>query len=242
MSSPEPLDKGALMDESAIRKCEEVIGYKFDDSSLLVQALTHSSSNGPSAIDNERMEFLGDSIVGLVVCEHLYNTYPQYSEGRLTRMKSAIVSRSALGRVARSLGMDEFLIVGAGMAKRRHLPNSLYANVFEAIIAAVYMDSNINVAREVILNLLEGEIDAAEADKRYKNYKSILQHYAQREMQVTPTYRVIREEGPDHVKFFEVAAVIGDTEYKTGWGRSKKEAEQRAAEETLKVLGVDGEE
>ena len=97
-------------------------------------------------------------------------------------------------------------------------------------------------AKRVVLALLKEEIAAAEAERRYRNYKSILQHYAQREMQVTPTYRVAREEGPDHVKFFEVVAVIGDKEYKAGWGRSKKEAEQRAAEETLKALGVTDEE
>jgi ribonuclease-3 len=174
----------------------------------------------------------------MVVCEYLYNAFPDYSEGRLTRMKSAIVSRSALGKVARGLGLDEFLIVGAGMAKRRHLPNSLYANVFEAVIGALYLDSGIEESRKVVLTLLEDEIAAAEADRRYRNYKSILQHYAQRTMQVTPTYKVVREEGPDHVKFFEVVAVISDKEYKAGWGRSKKEAEQRAAEETLKALGV----
>jgi ribonuclease III len=230
------------MDETTIKQCEEAIGYHFTNRPLLIQALTHSSTNGGDSLDNERMEFLGDSIVGLVICEHLYHAYPDYAEGRLTRMKSAIVSRSALGRVAKSLGLDEYLIVGAGMAKRRHLPVSLYANVFEAVIAAIFLDSGMEDAKRVILEHLKSEIGASEAEKRYKNYKSILQHYAQRELQVTPTYRVLREEGPDHVKFFEVIAVIGDKEHKAGWGRSKKEAEQRAAEETLKDLGVNPEE
>lgn len=230
------------MDEATIERSEKAIGHKFKDRTLLVQALTHASTNTENILDNERMEFLGDSIVGLVVCEHLYNAYPEFTEGRLTRMKSAIVSRSALGRAARAMGLDEFLLVGAGMAKRRHLPTSLYANVFEAVVAAVFLDAGMERAKAVILTHLKAEIAAAEAEKRYKNYKSILQHYAQREMQITPTYRVVREEGPDHVKFFEVVAVIGTTEYKAGWGRSKKEAEQRAAEETMKALGVNPEE
>ena len=106
----------------------------------------------------------------------------------------------------------------------------------------MFLDSDVDTARGIIIELLKGEIAAAEADRRYKNYKSILQHYAQRQMQLTPTYNVLREEGPDHVKFFEVVAMFGDAVQKAGWGRSKKEAEQRAAEETLKALGVDAEE
>ncbi len=230
------------MSDEQFRQCEEILGYRFKDRSLLVQAFTHSSTNGGGAGDNERMEFLGDAIVGYAVCEHLYRTFPDYAEGRLTRMKSAIVSRSALGKVARALHLDDFLIVGAGMARRRHLPNSLYANVFEAAIAAIFLDGGVEEARRVVLALLADEFEAAEEDKAYRNYKSILQHYAQREMQVTPTYRVAREEGPDHVKFFEVVAVIGDKEYRAGWGRSKKEAEQRAAEETMRELGVSEDE
>lgn len=230
------------MDIQALEKCQEVLKYKFRNPALLIQALTHASSNVTAAPDNERMEFLGDAIVGVVVCEHLYNKFPEYSEGRLTRMKSAIVSRSSLGKVARQMGIGDFIIVGAGMAKRRHLPSSLFANVFEALIAAIYLDSDMTTIKEMILDLLDEEIAAAEGDKRYKNYKSILQHYAQREFQITPTYKLQREEGPDHVKFFEVVAVIGDKEHKSGWGRSKKEAEQRAAEETLKELGVAPEE
>jgi len=228
-----------IEDGKKLEKCQEILGYRFRDESILVQALTHASSNSNGAADNERLEFLGDAIVGMVVCEHLFRNYPQHREGRLTRMKSAIVSRSALGRVARSLGLTRFIIVGPGMAKRRHLPNSLYANVFEALVAAVFLDGGIEEAQRVVLSLLEGEIKAAEGEKRYKNYKSELQHYAQRQWQVTPTYRVVREEGPDHLKFFEVVAVIDDIEYASGWGRSKKEAEQRAAEETLTALSVD---
>ncbi len=230
------------MDKVLLRECEEVLGYRFNDEAILVQALTHASSNSHDAPDNERLEFFGDAVVGMVICEHLFTRYPQYSEGRLTRMKSAIVSRSSLGYVARTIGMSKFIIVGPGMAKRKHLPNSLYANVFEAVIAAIYLDGGMDAAEKVILNLLASEIDAAEADKRYRNYKSILQHYTQREMQATPSYKVIREEGPDHLKFFEVVAVIEEKDYRSGWGRNKKEAEQRAAEETLKVLGVDVQE
>ncbi len=230
------------IDGEALAKVQERIGYDFKDESLLILALTHASSNANGTLDNERMEFLGDAIVGVVVCEHLYRNYPQYSEGRLTKMKSAIVSRSALGRIARGLGLTDYIIVGPGMAKRRHLPNSLYANVFEALIAAVFLDGGTEEAQGVVLSLLADEIEAAEGDKKYKNFKSALQHYTQREMQTTPTYKVLREEGPDHLKFFEVVAVISDVEYASGWGRSKKEAEQRAAEETLRALSVDAED
>ncbi len=226
-------------DAEALKEVQAKLGYTFKDASLLVQALTHASSNANGTLDNERLEFLGDAIVGMVVCEYLYRTYPQHSEGRLTKMKSAIVSRSALGRVAKALGLTDYIIVGPGMAKRRHLPNSLYANVFEALIAAVFLDGALSEAQKVIMDLLADEISAAEGDKKYKNFKSALQHYTQREMQMTPTYKVLREEGPDHLKFFEVVAVINEVEYASGWGRNKKEAEQRAAEETLKALSVD---
>lgn len=229
------------MDEEVLDKCQQILGYHFNDRALLVQALTHSSSNAGGEPDNERLEFLGDAIVGVSICEHLYNEYPEHSEGNLTRMKSAIVSRSSLGRVSRQIGLADFMIVGPGMAKRRHLPSSLDANLFEAIIAAIFIDGGMDAAKSVILTLLADEITAAEADKRYRNYKSILQHHTQRQMQVTPTYRVLREEGPDHLKFFEVVAVIDDKDYESGWGRNKKDAEQRAAQETLKSLGADPE-
>ncbi len=230
------------MEPSLIEKCQEVLGYRFSDPDILVKSLTHASSSAPDEPNNERLEFLGDAIVGLVICEHLFQRFPDYAEGHLTRMKSAVVSRSSLGRVARHLGMDAFIIVGPGMAKRKHLPNSLYANVFEAIVAAIHIDGGLDAVTDFILRFLEPEIRAAEGNKRYQNYKSTLQHYAQRENQITPTYKVIREEGPDHLKFFEVIAVIGEKEYATGWGRNKKEAEQRAAEETLKALDVEPED
>ena len=227
------------MNESSIKECQKILGYKFKDKGLLVQALTHASTNSDETLDNERLEFLGDAIVGMVVCEHLFNRYPDHSEGQLTRMKSAIVSRTSLGHVSRNLGMSKFIIVGPGMAKRRHLPSSLYAHVFEALIAAIFMDGGMDEARRVILDLLKDEAEAAEEEKRYRNHKSVLQHYTQRVMRVTPTYKVVREEGPDHLKFFEVVVVINELEHESGWGRSKKEAEQRAAQETLKVLQVD---
>ena len=230
------------MDDKALRECERVLGYKFKDDSILIQAFTHASSSSMGGPNNERMEFLGDAIVGMVVCKYLYLRYTDQSEGHLTRRKSAIVSRSSLGRVARDLKLDKFFILGAGMTKRRHLPNSLFANVFEAVVAAIFIDGGIDAAEEVIIRLLTSEMDAAEQNRRYTNHKSILQHHAQRHMQSTPVYRFVREEGPDHLKFFEVVVVIGDTEYESGWGRNKKEAEQRAAEETLKVLGVEATE
>lgn len=226
------------MDNELLDKCQAVIGYKFQGPTLLIEALTHASSCSITNPSNERMEFFGDSIVGMVVCEYLYRMYPQYSEGRLTKMKSAIVSRTSLGRVARIMQLDDFLIVGPGMQKRKNLPNSIYANVFEAIVAAVYLDGGMDVARELVLRLLAEEFAASEVEKRFRNYKSILQQFAQKTMAMTPTYRVTREEGPDHLKFFEVIALIGDMEYRSGWGRSKKDAEQRAAEETTKCLNV----
>lgn len=212
--------------------CQETIRYTFANPDLLRLALTHSSDKSPGALDNERLEFLGDAVLGLVVCEKLFADYPDFNEGELTAIKSVVVSRSTLARVASALGLPRFMWLGKGLGGHEHLPSSLRANIFEAIVGALYLDGGLQPARAFIVAHLSDQIELVETNRHQRNYKSLLQHYAQKELGITPTYRVISEEGPDHVKEFEVVAIIGATEYASGKGKSKKDAEQAAAEIT----------
>ncbi|MBI2192194.1 MAG: ribonuclease III [Planctomycetes bacterium] len=223
------------MTEYESEACEAILKHSFRNLQLLEKALTHSSSKSSTAESNERMEFLGDAILGMIISEYLYQNFPDSSEGDLTRIKSVVVSRTILAQSAKVLQLGDFIRVGRGLGQRK-LPRSVLANVFEAVIAAIYEDQGLDAARTFILNNLREQIQTVVQDEHEKNYKSLLQQYAQRELAATPTYRVISQKGPDHSKEFEVVVVINDLEYVTGWGRSKKEAEQRAAEQTLKQL------
>ena len=221
---------------SRLHECETRLGYEFDDLSLLGRALTHSSIKTVDNPSNERLEFLGDSILGLVMTEFLFNYFQDKDEGELTQIKSVVVSTQTLARQSARLGISGYYNVGKGVSRKKKLPVSLQANVFEAVVAAIYKDGGLEEARRFVLRNLYHEILAVAEDQYEKNYKSLLQQWAQKERNVTPTYRVMAENGPDHRKSFEVVAVIGKQKYKKGTGQSKKEAEQSAARETLMLL------
>lgn len=221
---------------SRVRSCESHLGYRFREPQLLLQALTHSSIKTVDSPSNERLEFLGDSVLGLVMTEFLYNYFQDQDEGSLTQIKSVVVSTSTLAQESTRLRLAEHYNVGKGVSKKRCLPLSLQANVFEAVVAAIYKDGGLEPARRFILRNLFHHVLAVDADEHEKNYKSLLQQWAQKERNVTPTYRVVAEKGPDHLKHFEVVAVIGGVPYHSGLGRSKKEAEQLAARATLEAL------
>lgn len=221
---------------SAAEILEERIGYQFNNRALLMSALTHSSGAEHRLASNERMEFLGDSILGVVVCELLYHQYPAYLEGDLTRIKSIVVSRQTCAKISQSLGMQEFLILGKGMTTHPSVPTSLLADVFESLVAAIYLDGGMEVAKTFIIKHLVPEIELAADGESGFNYKSVLQQVAQREHGTTPTYQLMDEKGPDHSKCFKIAAVVGSSQYQAAWGRNKKEAEQRAARNALSQL------
>jgi len=185
---------------------------------------------------NERLEFLGDAILGAVVCESLYQQYPEYLEGDLTRIKSIVVSRQTCAKISLGLGMQEFLILGKGMTTYPTVPPSLLADVFESVVAAVYLDGGAEAAREFIERYMEPEIESAVGGESGGNYKSLLQQIAQREYGTTPTYQLLDEKGPDHSKCFQIAAQVGPSRYQAAWGRNKKEAEQRAARNALSEI------
>ena len=208
----------------------------------MLQALTHSSTQSESLLSNERLEFLGDSVLGLAISEFLYNFLENCDEGDLTQIKSVVVSTATLANESKRLGLDRLYNVGKGDGRRHELPVSLLANVFEAVVAAIYLEAGFEEARRFVVRNLFHQVLAVCDDRHEKNYKSLLQQYSQKELGITPSYRVVKQTGPDHRKFFEVAAVIGDKRYDKGAGKSKKEAEQDAARKALKTLQREGEQ
>ena len=218
---------------SLLEKLQERIGYRFTNEGLLLSALTHASGAEHRLASNERMEFLGDEILGAVVCETLYRQYPEYLEGDLTRIKSIVVSRQTCAKISEALGMQEFLILGKGMITHPSVPASLLSDVFESLVAAIYLDGGDQAARRFIAAFIGPEIELAAEGETGSNYKSLLQQLAQREHGSTPVYQLLDEKGPDHSKCFKVAAQVGSNRYQAAWGRNKKEAEQRAARNAL---------
>jgi len=222
------------------RRCEPVIGYHFDNADLLLSALTHSSKADTRLQSNERLEFLGDAILGVVVCEQLFERFPQLMEGDLTKIKSVVVSRRTCASVSRSLGLGRFLRLGKGMTTGAAIPSSLLANVFESLTAAIYLDGGIGPAREFILHHMAEEIERTVSCHHGGNYKSALQQTTQKDFGQTPHYHSLDEKGPDHARCFKVCAVIDRRRFPGAWGASKKDAEQIAALNALRLLQAEG--
>jgi len=221
---------------SQLETCQRRIGYQFTDKEMLRAALTHASGAEHRLASNERLEFLGDAILGAVVCEVLYRQYPDYLEGDLTKIKSIVVSRQTCAKISEALGMQEFLILGRGMTTHPTVPPSLLADVFESLVAAIYLDGGDSAAREFVEKYIGPEIELAAGGELGGNYKSLLQQLAQREHGMTPTYQLLDEKGPDHSKCFKMAARVGGSRFQAAWGRNKKEAEQRAARNALSEI------
>lgn len=223
-----------------MRPLEEKLGYTFRDKHLLENALTHSSyaneHREAGAHSNERLEFLGDSILGLVVADHLYRTRPDLPEGDLTRIRAALVCESSLVEVAQALDLGSYLRLGKGEdhGGGRARP-SIQADAVEALLAAVYLDGGIGQARKLIHALvLEQEQEKTAAGR---DYKTALQELVQRESGQVLAYQLVGEEGPDHDKRFFVEVDLNGTPVGSGQGRSKKEAEQMAAKAAIGKLG-----
>ena len=226
------------MDKETLQQLEQTISYKFSDKSLLAQALTHSSAVDNRLLSNERLEFLGDAVLAVVICQNLFERFSTYLEGDLTKVKSMLVSRGSCARLSRQLRLHKFLKVGKGMASSRALSGSLAAGVLEAVIAAIYIDSGFDAARSFILRIFGPLIERADAEQVQGNFKSLLQQYAQEQFNSTPTYVLLDEKGPDHDKCFELEVVVEERHFPSAWGTNKKEAEQKAAFNALVELGV----
>lgn len=220
----------------SLAQCQQAIGYTFKNPQLLDKSLTHASLSDHRVDSNERLEFLGDAILGLVVCHELYNRFPNYLEGELTKVKSMLVSRRTCSRLAQEIGLQNYLRVGKGMLNHRRIPSSCLAAVFESVIGAIYLDGGQEAAWAFLLHWFEPLLQEADADRHQENYKSLLQQHAQRKMDVTPHYELLDEKGPDHSKCFEICVALGTQRFPSAWGPSKKEAEQLAAFNALREL------
>lgn len=231
MPEPTPRD-----DSGSLERCQQVLRYRFKNAVHLREALTHASGANHRLTSNERLEFLGDSILGAIVCDVLFRKYPDYLEGELTRVKSFVVSRLTCAKISKALALDEFLVMGKGMGSHDETPSSVLADVFESLIGAIYLDGGMEAARQFILRHVEAEIEAIVEGNGGINYKSNLQQVSQRQFGETPTYMLLDEKGPDHSKCFKIAAQIGRQQYAPAWGRNKKDAEQRAAMNALSQL------
>ncbi|MFP4354529.1 MAG: ribonuclease III [Phycisphaerae bacterium] len=226
------------MEPAATQRCQTQLGYEFKNPDLLEIALTHASVAASRTLSNERMEFLGDSVLGLVVCQELYEAFPDSLEGEMTRVKSAVVSRQTCAEVADEIGLPEMLMLGKGMSQPE-LPTSVAAAVFESLIGAIYIDGGLEPAQNFILTHLRNRIDEAMASEHQQNYKAKLQQYAQRRWGRTPEYQLLDEKGPDHSKCFEIAVAVDGRHFPSAWGPSKKESEQKAALAALIELGLE---
>lgn len=218
------------------------IGYVFKDKRLLAQAFTHRSylnENRAAGLDhNERLEFLGDAVLELVVTEFLYAKYPEKPEGELTAFRAALVNTQSIGDAATSLGMNDYLLLSRGEARDTGRARQIIlANAFEALIGALYLDGGYESAQKFIANQLFPKTDEVVEKRLWQDAKSRLQEIAQELSGITPKYELLNQTGPDHARQFVVGAYIGSEKVATGEGHSKQEAEQDAAQKALAAKG-----
>jgi ribonuclease-3 len=225
------------MDE-ILANAQRIMGVDFRLPEHLELALRHASHSESRLDSNERLEFLGDAVLGVIVCERIFVRYPEALEGEMTKIKSTVVSRKTCADIAERMGLEQLLVLGKGMQTQERLPRSLAAAVFEAVIAAVYLDQGFDATKAFLIPLLDPFIDEAERSGHQQNFKSVLQQHAQAEHGESPIYRVLDEKGPDHAKAFKVGVELAGQVFSACWGQSKKQAEQQAAETALHDLGV----
>ena len=226
------------MTPEQVELAQQRLGHRFADPGILIRAFTHASTAERRRDSNERLEFLGDAVLGLVCCEMVYQLFPDYLEGEMTKIKSTVVSRQTCAGMARQLQIDELLLIGKGMQGQRALPQSLEAATLEAAVAAIYLDAGLDAARKFLTPMLMPLIRKAASSGHQENFKSVLQQHAQQRFGCSPMYHILDEKGPDHAKCFEVCVEIGGRRFGSTWGSSKKQAEQVAALNALHELGV----
>lgn len=231
-------DPRYTVDSSLLDNAQDLIGYRFSDLSLLQRALTHASVANHRLESNERLEFLGDAVLGLAVVHRLYDQQPDLLEGEMTKIKSSVVSRATCAKIADAIGLCEVMRLGKGMNGQGQTPRSVAAAALEAIIGAIFVDGGIGPASEFIHHHVDPYIDEALENEHQDNFKSMLQQHAQQVFNAAPDYHLLDEQGPDHSKCFEVAVVIDGHYYPSAWGINKKEAEQKAAQKALVDLGI----
>jgi len=223
-----------------LENLERFLEYHFSDIQLLEVALTHSSFSNESkrlGKHNERLEFLGDSVLNIIISDYLYRSYPNLPEGKLTKVRAGVVSESSLAEAAKAIRLGDYLKLGKGeeiSGGRQRI--SILADAFEALIGAMYLDGGMEIARGFIMKCLSAHIQKAISGKSYRDYKTELQELLQKDSSIEINYTVTDEEGPDHDKTFRVEVKAGGKVLGRGSGKSKKEAEQDAAENALVFL------
>ncbi|GAA7282075.1 ribonuclease III [Helicobacter pylori] len=220
---------------SSYTMLEKALGYSFKDKRLLEQALTHKSCK--LALNNERLEFLGDAVLGLVIGELLYHKFYQYDEGKLSKLRASIVSAHGFTKLAKAIALQDYLRVSSSeeISKGREKP-SILSSAFEALMAGVYLEAGLAKVRKIMQNLLNRAYKRLDLEHLFMDYKTALQELTQAQFCVIPTYQLLQEKGPDHHKEFEMALYIQDKMYATAKGNSKKEAEQQCAYQALQKL------
>ncbi len=231
---PEPAPYDFPLDQ--IERIQSSLDYHFRRPEYLYNALVHSSAREEGLPCNERMEFLGDAVLGMIISEYLYGHFTDYEEGQLSAIKSVVVSCGSLAKESQRLGVAEVIRLGKGISQRTSLPDSVLGNAYEALVAAIYLDGGLESARRFVLEGLTVRIQEVLEGRHDLNYKSMLQHFTQKQLGTVPIYRVVGEHGPDHQKSFDVTVHLQDAVYGPGVGRTKKDAEQRAARIALEAL------
>lgn len=219
---------------------EKSLDYKFNNISLLKNALIHSSYANEirgNTHSNERLEFLGDSVLSIIVADYLYNEYPNMPEGELTKLRASLVCEKSLCFFSRELGLGNHLLLGKGEDKNGGRErDSILADAFEAVLAAIYIDGGMGAAKKHIQNTVLRDF-GNHMDETFKDYKTVLQEIIQRNPEESVSYRLIAESGPDHDKLFTVEVHLNSNVIGSGIGKSKKQAEQMAAKQALKLMG-----
>lgn len=228
----------AFVTNTTRERAETILGYTFKNENLLKESLTHASIADHRLNSNERMEFLGDAVLDLIVCEALYLRFTDRLEGDLTKIKSAVVSRRTCAEISDETGLTDLLIIGKGISSRESIPSSLAAAVYESIVAAVYLDGGFEAVKQYVLRTMTPKIDVIASNSHHQNYKAVLQQHAQQVLGASPIYELLDEKGPDHSKCFEVCVSVDGRHFTSAWGPNKKSAEQKAALLALEELGI----
>ena len=219
----------------SIESLEDKLGYKFKDEKLIIEALTHKSYKQP--YDNERLEFLGDAVLDLIVGEYLYKKFSKSDEGKLSKIRASLVNEAGFDKLARALNLGDYILLSNAEDNNggREKP-SLLSNAFEAIIGAIYLESGLKTVELIAIKLIETNHEEISLDSLFRDFKTTLQELTQARFGMTPEYKVISSRGPDHLKEFEVGVFIQDKEYARAIGKSKKIAQQEAAKEAVTLL------
>ncbi|TET89861.1 MAG: ribonuclease III [Sulfurovum sp.] len=214
---------------------EKRLNYTFKNKQLIIEALTHKSDKKP--YNNERLEFLGDAVLDLIVGEYLFSKFPNSNEGILSKIRASLVNESGFTLLARAIDLGQYIYLSSAEENNngRNKP-SLLSNAFEAIIGAIYLEAGLNAAKEISIALLEETHPKIDLDSLSKDYKTALQELTQATHGVTPLYELLSASGPDHKKEFEIAVILDEKTIATARGKSKKEAQQKAAQIALEAL------